>query len=154
MRHPKLFQSVAEHLVGPAANEGTATAWRGLSTFTPQGFGNLAWSFAKQATFSSDVTDTPTLSGNSGRLAVYETSCLDLGEALVTKLFASIAEECVRRDCGFTNFKPQDLSNVVWAFATLGLLHTPFLTAISDEVARRYAFTIWQHRSSTLIFLY
>lgn len=141
MRHPKLFQSVAEHLVGSAANEGTATAWRGLSTFTPQGFGNLAWSFAKQATIFSDTTatDTPTLSGNNGRLAVYETSCLDLGEALVTKLFASIAEECVRRDCGFTNFKPQDLSNVVWAFATLGLLHTSFLTAISEEVARRVA---------------
>ncbi len=154
MRHPKLFLSVAEHLVGPvvsANTERTATATaakdtavpRGFSTFTPQGFGNLAWSFAKQATISVENNETAlgessrNNSNNNGRLAVYETSCLDLGEGLVTKLFASIAEACINQKNGLAVFKPQDISNVVWSFATLGLYHTSLLTVTSEELVKR-----------------
>ena len=149
MRHPELFRSVAEHLVGPVSDQKNDVqqfgSVRGLQTFTPQGLGNLAWSFAKQATISVEIFLTPdepesngNINGNNGRLAVYETSCLDLGETLVTRLFASIAEACLLNKAGLKNFKPQDLSNVIWSFATLGLLHTGLFTGISEEAVERY----------------
>lgn len=146
LRHPELFRRTGEHLVGPATDELPEVQdvhnFRGLSEFSPQGLGNLAWSFAKQATHYVEIpNDTETngynVNGSNGRLAVYETSCLDLGEGLVTKLYASIAEVCMLSKSGLNIFKPQDLSNLIWSFATLGLLHTGFFAAVSEEVAER-----------------
>jgi hypothetical protein len=94
MRHPTLFRSVAEHLVGSGKNR--KVTGRGLEDFSPQGLGNLAWAFARQAQLGAEVisrykgkTTVPT---SSGRLAHYTTSFLDVGEELLQKLFAAIAE--------------------------------------------------------------
>ena len=103
MRHPDLFRSVALHLIGEAKNGNaaeTSRTHRGLDQFTPQGLGNLAWSFAKQAgcateMLASEELDNEKSSSSNGRLAVYETSCLDLGEELVTRFFANIAQACL-----------------------------------------------------------
>ena len=65
---------------------------RGFATFSSQGLGNTLWSFAKQAQLSLEVIETLGDSVklvSSGRLAVYETSCLDNGEAVVKRLFVS-----------------------------------------------------------------
>jgi hypothetical protein len=143
MRHPDLFRSVAKHLVGEAGEAGKGNRQgqiRGLHTFTPQGIGNLAWSYAKQAGAATEMLTGDDANGeksnsSNGRLAVYETSCLDLGEALVTHLFSSIAEASI--SSGLDIYKPQDLSNVAWSFATLGLLHTAFFSAVAEKTTER-----------------
>lgn len=86
MRHPLVFQKVAEHLVGTGNGEKT----RGLSSFSPQGLGNLAWSYAKQAQLVQGGSES--LISSTGRLAVYETISLDVGEDLIRRLFTRIAE--------------------------------------------------------------
>lgn len=104
VRHPALFQKIAKHLVGSNG--------RGFSTFSSQGLGNTLWSFAKQAQLSLDVIDT--LGDNvklvsTGRLAVYETSCLDNGEHVIKRLFVEAAEAGM--GLGLGRFTNQDLSN-------------------------------------------
>ena len=131
VRHPSLFQKVAKHLVGSNG--------RGLSTFSSQGLGNTLWSYAKQAQLSLEVIETLGDSVklvSTGRLAVYETSCLDNGgEAVITRLFARAAEAGMRMGLGrFTN---QDLSNTVWAYSTLGILHSGFFKEVENEVVSR-----------------
>ena len=130
VRHPILFQKIAKHLVGSAG--------RGLSTFSSQGLGNTLWSFAKQAQLSLEVIETLGDSVklvSTGRLAVYETSCLDNGEDVVKRLFASAAEAGIRM--GLNRFTNQDLSNTVWAYSTLGILHTGFFKQAENEVVSR-----------------
>ena len=56
-------------------------AARGLDGFSSQGLGNLAWSYAKQAQLIE--TAPRNISENSGRLAVYEASCRDIGGMLI-----------------------------------------------------------------------
>jgi hypothetical protein len=92
----------------------------------------LAWAYAKQAQLAADVSDSTI--GSTGRLAVYETSCLDIGEQLVHRLFSRIAETGIEK---LNRFKPQDLSNTCWAFATLGLLHNAFFNSVSEQVNLR-----------------
>jgi len=136
IRHPKLFKMVAEYLVG---TEDTSEQGRGLGGFSPQGLGNLAWSFAKQAQLSSSVTGGARLHvGTSGRQAVYETSCLDFGEKQVNRLFARIAEEAINGKGGMERFSPQDLTNTCWSLAVLGLLHRGYFDAVKESVTRRY----------------
>jgi hypothetical protein len=94
IRHPTLFKSVAEHLVG--SGDDSKITGRGLSDFSPQGLGNLAWAFARQAQLGAETIarfDGDTLlPKTSGRLAHYTTSFIDVGEALLQKLFYCIAE--------------------------------------------------------------
>jgi hypothetical protein len=130
VRHPILFQKIARHLVGMGG--------RGLSTFSSQGLGNTLWSFAKQAQLSLEVIETLGDSVklvSTGRLAVYETSCLDNGEDVVKRLFATAAEAGIRM--GLNRFTNQDLSNTVWAYSTLGILHTGFFKQAENEVVSR-----------------
>jgi len=130
VRHPILFQKIAKHLIGSAG--------RGLSTFSSQGLGNTLWSFAKQAQLSLEVIETLGDSVklvSTGRLAVYETSCLDNGEDVVKRLFATAAEAGIRM--GLNRFTNQDLSNTVWAYSTLGILHTGFFKQAENEVVSR-----------------
>jgi len=103
-----------------------------MDNFSPQGLGNLAWAYAKQAQLAAGVNDSTI--GSTGRLAVYETSCLDVGENLVRRLFSRIAETGVEN---LHRYKPQDLSNTCWAFATLGLLHNSFFNSVSSQVVLR-----------------
>ena len=103
VRHPLLFRAVAEHLVGgDFDDDGNG---RGLRGFSPQGIGNLAWSYAKQAQIafsSSDGTKGLNI-GSSGRQAVYETSCLDVGEVLINRLFSGIADSALNDNGMFYN---------------------------------------------------
>jgi hypothetical protein len=135
VRHPQLFKVVAEHLVG---TEGTNAAGRGLQGFSPQGLGNLAWSFAKQAQLSSSVPDGGRLHvGASGRQAVYETSCLDVGEKLSLRLYTQICEEAIQGEGGMERFSAQDLSNTCWSMAVLGLLHRGYFDEVKELASRR-----------------
>jgi hypothetical protein len=90
MRHPALFKSVAEHLVGNGDKEG-----RGLDDFSPQGIGNMAWAYAKQAQLAEDVirryAGKSSMSHNTGRLAVYSATFIDIGEELLRNFFRVIA---------------------------------------------------------------
>ena len=95
MRHPVVFRSVAEHLVG--AEEGDKG--RGLSSFSPQGLGNLAWSFAKQAQLAEGGSES--LISSTGRLAVYEAISLDVGDDLIRRLFTRIAETSMNNPSKF-----------------------------------------------------
>ena len=96
------------------------------------------WSYAKQAQLSLEVIETL---GNSvklvstGRLAVYETSCLDNGEDVIKRLFVRAAEAGI--GLGLKRFTNQDLSNTVWAYSTLGMLHTGLFKQVESEVVSR-----------------
>jgi hypothetical protein len=130
VRHPALFKKVAHHLV--AANG------RGFGGFSSQGLGNTLWSFAKQAQLSLEVIDSLGDSvklGSTGRLAVYETSCLDIGEKAIKTLFVRAAEGGI--ELGLDRFTNQDLSNTVWAYSTLGLLHSGFFKEAENQVLKR-----------------
>eukprot|EP00557_Chaetoceros_sp_GSL56_P007928 CAMPEP_0176489526 /NCGR_PEP_ID=MMETSP0200_2-20121128/7338_1 /TAXON_ID=947934 /ORGANISM="Chaetoceros sp., Strain GSL56" /LENGTH=1134 /DNA_ID=CAMNT_0017886679 /DNA_START=321 /DNA_END=3722 /DNA_ORIENTATION=+ len=132
IRHPGVFKRVAEHLVGSDADFENGILGRGMDGFSPQGLGNLAWAYAKQAQLAAAVNESTI--GSTGRLAVYETSCLDVGENLVRRLFSRIAETGIEN---IHRFKPQDLSNTCWAFSTLGLLHNVFFQRVHQEVIGR-----------------
>jgi len=130
VRHPALFQKMAKHIVGRNG--------RGFSSFSSQGLGNTLWSFAKQAQLSLEVIETLGDSVklvSTGRLAVYETSNLDNGEDVIKRLFVRAAEAGI--DMGLDRFTNQDLSNTVWAYSTLGLLHTKFFKKAEKEVVSR-----------------
>jgi len=138
VRHPAVFKSVAQHLVG-SDNSHTG---RGLDNFSSQGLANLCWSFAKQAQLNSEVSNS--LIESTGRLAVYETSWRDVGKPLIKKLFSKIAERALNN--GLSTYKPQDISNTCWAFATLGMLHRPFFKAVSMEIKERFKSKATEHQ--------
>lgn len=135
IRHPAVFKSVAEYLVGSDTDIASGKKGRGMDAFSPQGLGNLAWSYAKQAQLSAAVNDSTI--GTTGRLAIYETICLDVGESLIQRLFTEIANTCISDAYGLGRFKPQDLSNTCWAFATLGLIHGQYFDAVCNQVKER-----------------
>ncbi len=123
---------MAEHLAGSNEDAANGKSGRGFNDFSPQGLGNLAWAYAKQAQLAAEVSESTI--GSTGRLAVYETSCLDIGEDLIQRLFLGIAESSEK---GIERFKPQDLSNTCWAFATLGMLHKRFFNVVAAQVCDR-----------------
>ena len=101
MRHPDLFKATAEHLVGPDnPNRGEPTRPRGLDEFSPQGLGNMAWAFARQAQLVADVDERSAVSASvlssTGKMAVYATSFFDIGEILGQRLFSAIADTNLR----------------------------------------------------------
>ena len=138
IRHPLLFRTVAEHLVGGSTSDNSNNTGRGLKGFSPQGLGNLAWSFAKQAQLADVINDDMKSIGSNGRLAIYETSCLDVGESRINLFFSRIAEAGLEYHDELRSFKPQDLSNTAWAFATLGMIHQKFFAATAHEFKQRY----------------
>ena len=92
-------------MVGSGDNDGLSG--RGLNGFSPQGMGNLAWSIARQAQMVQDTyrrCEESTISHATGRLAVYTVSFLDIGESLLKKLFAQIAEANVHKHGKFLYF--------------------------------------------------
>lgn len=98
----------------------------------------MLWSFAKQAQLSLEVIESLGNSVNlvsTGRLAVYETSCLDNGEDVIKRLFVQAAEAGMKM--GLNRFTNQDLSNTVWAYSTMGMLHSGFFKEAEKEVVSR-----------------
>ena len=138
IRHPALFRFVAMHLIGENREGSDA---RGFDEFSSQGLGNMAWAFARQAQLAEEVNQrikgNSLLSNSGGRLAVYTTSFFDIGEALLQRFFAGIAEAYLRLHNQLQKGKPQDLTNSAWAFAVLGLKQSSFLEAMNKEVCDR-----------------
>ena len=80
-------------------NNGNQRRSRGFDDFSPQGLGNTAWAYARQAQLLEDVNeriDLASVLSNTGKMSVYATSFFDIGEALVHRLFGAIAEADLR----------------------------------------------------------
>eukprot|EP00980_Cylindrotheca_fusiformis_P003988 scaffold874_cov126-Cylindrotheca_fusiformis.AAC.21 len=139
VRHPTLFKSVAEHLVGDE-NSPEITG-RGVEGFSSQGMGNLAWSYARQAQLGAEVMQRRaraiTIYPVSGRLAHYTVSFIDVGESLLQKLFYAIAEADLKVHDNLSALTPQDLANTAWAFAILGMKHERFLSEVVKQMEKR-----------------
>lgn len=137
IRHPNLFRSIAIHLVG----EHEGDPCRGLSDFSPQGIGNMAWAFARQAQLCEEVGSRMRGSlqtGNSnGRLAVYTTSYFDIGQLLLHRFFAAISDNAIHNFKNLSMLKPQDLSNTAWSFGALGLRHDGFVENAIDQAQQK-----------------
>lgn len=100
MRHPKLFKTVAEHLVGTEDDPDGAKKARGFGEFSPQGIGNLSWAIAKQAQMVAMAAERvegsgSRVGGTTGRLAIYATSCIDIGEVLIQRLYGVMADSAI-----------------------------------------------------------
>ena len=151
IRHPQLFKQVTSHLIGCDSHQA-----RGLDEFSPQGLGNMAWAFARQAQLAEEASDrfrgSTFLSNISGRLSVYTASYVDIGEASIQTLFARIAESAIENHGRLSALKPQDLSNTAWTFAVLGMRHEDFLSAAKEELARRAAQMTKGDKNSMTIF--
>jgi len=99
-----LFKAVAEHLVGSDDDNGKSGGKprrvRGLDDFSPQGLGNLAWSFARQAQLIGETNARVEVAAdvlkNSGRMSIYAASFFDIGEILLQRLFNALAETDLR----------------------------------------------------------
>ena len=93
VRHPKLFKSVAEHLVGEGDHP--EMTGRGMNEFNTQGLANLAYSYARHTQLGGETMDKYKHSCNlpftGGKLACYTIVYLDVGEGLLRKLFKEIA---------------------------------------------------------------
>ena len=139
IRHPRLFRFVAEYLVGATAEE--ANSARGLHEFPPQGIGNMAWAFARQAQMCEDASarlkGSTMVSTTTGRLAVYKTSYFDIGENLLHRLFLAIAETGLLYHKNLSILKPQDLSN----------------TGMCYRVPKRNESSFWEWTSSHTVFV-
>jgi hypothetical protein len=140
MRHPALFQTVAEHLVG--RGDDPIVGGRGLSTFNSQGTSNLAYAFAKHSQIGSEVLDQYgkqcRLPAAGGRLGCYTVSFLDVGEGLLRKLFAEI----VRVDLELhgmsspTSSSFNALHNLSRSRSDLSLARTLSLSRYSDDLRK------------------
>jgi hypothetical protein len=64
-------------------------------------------------------------------------SFFDIGELLIQRLFAAIAQTDLRVHDNLSKLTPQDLSNTAWAFAVLGMKHTPFFLAAQEQLLAR-----------------
>jgi hypothetical protein len=152
IRHPALFKSITEHLIG--REDDPNDNGRGLDEFSPQGLGNMAWAFARQAQLADEVASrfkgTSTISYNNGRLLVYTASYFDIGEVVIQRLFNAIAETDFRVHGQLSKLKPQDIANTAWAFAVLGLRPTVFMEeARSQMIARTSAYVRGSRNSMT-----
>ncbi|GKY96336.1 hypothetical protein MPSEU_000593300 [Mayamaea pseudoterrestris] len=140
IRFPALFKATTEYLVGGVEASSKYPKGRGINDFSTQGLANLVWAFARQAQLAEDVsTRQPAsrLASGNGRLVVYTTSYLDIGEKLMQKLFKTVADATLTNFDDLRKLKPQDLCLIAWAFAVLGLKHTRFIESARDEVQRR-----------------
>ena len=125
----------AEYLVGKG--ESPEDKGRGLRGFSSQGLANLAWAYAKQAQLASSAEYTRLKVGSQGRQAVHETSCLDVGELQINRLFSAVAEEALHGPGGLDRYSAQDVSNKCWSFSILGLIHTEYFESVGEVVTKR-----------------
>lgn len=138
IRHPSLFKSMAEHLIG--REDDPSDNGRGLAEFSPQGIGNMAWAFARQAQLAEDVPNRikgSAITYSNGRLAVYTASYFDVGEVIIQRLFAEVAKTDLLVHGQLSKLKPQDLANTAWAFAVLGLRPPEFMDEARSQLEAR-----------------
>jgi hypothetical protein len=158
IRHSELF---ALHLLGLSTSTtvGRGSCKRkchGLDDFLPKEMGNLACAVARQAqlgeTTVSRLNGVLNLVSDKGRMAVYATCCNDIDNALLHRLFATLAETILREHDQLSLLSPQALSNMCWALALLGLRHTGFLHAVNVELVDRLDRFIQDERNSVTTF--
>mmetsp|Transcript_10871 Transcript_10871/g.23114 ORF Transcript_10871/g.23114 Transcript_10871/m.23114 type:complete len:1206 (+) Transcript_10871:171-3788(+) len=139
MRHPELFRSVAEYLVGK--DDSREMTGRGLDEFNSQGLANLAYSFARHTQLGGETMNKYErrcrIPFTGGKLAYYTISYLDVGEGLLRELFAAIAKADIENFDNLSKCSAQDVSNTVWAFGILGLKHERFLKAVEGTLRQR-----------------
>lgn len=165
IRHPRLFKRIAEHLVGGDSNDDdntnnysnkqAALPPRSFDSYSPQGLGNTAWAYARQAQLSEEVVDrigkgALATSLSNGRLAVYTTSYFDIGETLLHRFFSALAEADLRLHDNLSKLKPQDLSNTAWTFAVLGLRHSAFCDAAKRQLVERMERLVYAKQGKAL----
>jgi len=139
MRHPRMFRSVAEHLVGNEDDQ--EMTGRGLSEFNTQGIANLAYSFARHAQLGGETMEKfgrgCRIPMAGGRLACQFVSFSDIGEGLIRKLFVEIARASMEVHDDLNKFTTQDISNTLWAYGVIGLKHERLLVRASTEMQQR-----------------
>ena len=134
----------SERIVGPNG--------RGFSTFSPQGIGNTVWSFARQAQISNEVVQSFGLDnvniGTTGRLAMYETSCLDVGEDLIKTLFVKAAQAAMKM--GLDKFRSQGETEQLALLFNLFRLFSSHYTCLLFKRLVKFLLGILDHGFVTL----
>jgi len=130
IRHPRLFKFVANFLT---KQEGK------MDAYMTQAVGNIAWSYARQAQlyFAASQRHAAVVGAQNGKLAAYKAIFCDVGEGLLHELFHTLADTSMRVHDNMKDGTAQDITNTVWAFATLGLKHETFLNAMTDQFSSR-----------------
>jgi hypothetical protein len=135
VRHPLMFRSVAEYLVGRETDKvpvGQLHTGVGLDKFSPQELANLCWSYAKQGQLAAETSENL-----NGRMAVYCASAVDYGETLTKRLMNCAAEANLSNHGDSSRLSPNDLSNTIWSLATLGCSHDRFMAETEKEMVIR-----------------
>jgi len=139
MRHPKLFRSVAEHLVGTGDHQ--EVTGRGLNEFNTQGIANLAYSFARHCQLGAETMEKfrkgCRIPMAGGRLACQFVAYSDVGEGLVRKLFVEIARAGMEVHDDLQKFTTQDISNTLWSYGVIGLKHQRMLDVAASVMQKR-----------------
>lgn len=139
MRHPSLFEYVAEYLVG--SQDEPEDAGRGLDGFDNQALANLSYVYARHFQLGAEILQKYpkkcSLPLTGGRLACYTVAFLDVGEALLRKLYSRIASIQLETQGDFLAISSQNAANTVWAFATNGFKHPAFFDAVAKSMQRR-----------------
>lgn len=151
IRHPLVFRSIAEYLVGRETDkvpEGKIHTGVGVEDFSSQEIANLCWAYAKQGQLASENSETL-----NGRMAVYCATAVDIGETLLKRFINCAAETNLANYGDFGRFTNTDLSNTMWAMATLGCRHDRFLEVTERQVLSRcQRYLSGKERSSLTIF--
>jgi RAP domain len=96
----------------------------------------MAWSFARQAKLAESASERLNLR-RAHKYRYNTIICADIGVVLMQRLFGAIAETSLRVHDELRKASPQHISNLAWAFATLGLKETRFLEAAKIAVVER-----------------
>lgn len=146
IRHPLVFRSIAEYLVGRESDnvpEGNLHTGVGMDSFSSQEIANLCWAYAKQGQLASENSETL-----NGRMAVYCATAVDVGETLLKRFINCAAETDLANYGDFSRFSPTDLSNTMWSLATLGCRHERFLqVSVQQILSRCQRYTSGKERS-------
>ena len=135
IRHPLVFRSIAEYLVGRETDrvpDGKLHTGVGLDNFSSQEIANLCWAYAKQGQLASENSETL-----NGRMAVYCATAVDVGETLLKRFINCAAETDLANYGDFGRLSTTDLSNTLWALATLGCRHDRFLQVSEQQFLSR-----------------
>lgn len=135
IRYPLLFKTVAEYLVGSALQEVPVSKLHvgaGLEHFSSQEIANLCWAYAKQGTLASANSDT-----FRGRMGIYCSGAADFGESLLKRLINCAVEADLANYGDLSKLSSNDISNTIWALATLGFRFDNFLKKVEKQVLKR-----------------
>ena len=126
---------------GAARRDRRGGGARGLREFTPQELANTAWAYATAGHAAPALLDAIAEEAAARAARVQAAGARQHGVGVrdgrhaAPALLDAIAEEAARR--GLRDFKPQELANTAWAYATAGHAAPALLDAIAEEAAGR-----------------